>query len=74
LKQALRGSGEIPLDFRFWQHLADIGDLANVRFAPILLQKSKIEQREKSRESRSRGFLLLHRLSATLRRSVVDFG
>jgi hypothetical protein len=36
---------------------ADIAhQICHVRKVPILLQKSKIEQREKSRESRSRGF------------------
>jgi hypothetical protein len=40
------GGNRLPV----W-HLADVSVLANVRFAPILLQKSKIEQRLKSRES-----------------------
>jgi hypothetical protein len=35
-------------------HLAEVGISSNVRFAPILLQKSKIERPRKSRES---GFL-----------------
>jgi len=37
--------------FRSW-HLADLGVLANVRFAPIVLKKSKIEGLRKSRECR----------------------
>jgi hypothetical protein len=32
-------------------HLADVGALLKVRFAPILLQNSKIEPLRKSRES-----------------------
>jgi hypothetical protein len=32
-------------DVRNWQHLGDVAILANVHFAPILLQKSQKAQR-----------------------------
>jgi hypothetical protein len=38
------------------RHETEINLQATGRVAPILLQKSKIEQREKPRESGSRGF------------------
>jgi hypothetical protein len=46
----------------------------DVGYKLILLQKSKIDQSQKSRETGFLDFLLLRRLSAPLGRSVVDFG
>ena len=45
-----------------------------VRFVPILLQKSKIEQFKNLAEVDLGAWPLLHRLSAPLRRPVIDFG
>ena len=59
-----------PLDVR----LAPGADIpANGGFAPILLQKSKIERRRTSRESRFLDALPLQRSASPMRTTVVVF-
>jgi hypothetical protein len=57
-----------------WPHNGLVADIGQVREVPILLQKSKIGQLKKSRESLFLGFSAVRRSLAPRRRLVIDFG
>jgi hypothetical protein len=74
--------GELPLDVYSWVIFGGplfpprtdiLSPSRPVRKVPILLQKSKIERRQKSRESRFLGILSPQGSLAPIRRSVVVF-